>query len=364
MQTENRFNALVLHDAFAFKGGGERVALTLCEGLGCDLAFGEHRADSFDVSCIPGKCIDLKAVSRIPVWRTLKRFRAFGAKTGFLKQYDNVIYSGQNAPLAVFNHRLGKNIYYCHTPPRSLYDLKEYRLRGLSTGSRCVHNAYNYLFRPVYEASLRRMDVIVANSETVKKRIQRYLGLASQVVHPPCDTQHYAWQGQGDYYLSTARLDPLKRVDRIVQAFLSMPDKRLIVASTGPQAADLKKLAADAANITFTGSVDEAEWSRLMGRAIATIYAPKEEDFGLSPVESMAAGKPVLGVAEGGLMETVVPDETGVLLRPDPRPEDIADAVRKMTAQRARAMRATCEERAQRFSKEVFLEKMTAILAA
>ncbi len=362
MQTENRFNALVVHDAFAFKGGGERVAVALCEGLGSDLAFGEHHRDSFDLSGLKGNRIDLDAGSRVPVWRTLKRFHAFGIKTRFLKQYDAVIYSGQNAPLAVFQHRKGKNIYYCHTPPRSLYDLKEYRLLTLSPAKRCAHGAYNFLFQPIYEAALRRMDVMVANSQNVQKRIQHYLSLPSRIVHPPCDTQRFAWQGQGDYYLSTARLDPLKRVDRIVKAFLKMPDKRLVVASTGPQAAQLRSLAAQAKNIVFTGSVNEAEWLNWMGNAIATLYIPKEEDFGLSPVESMAAGKPVIGVAEGGLLETVLPGKTGTFLPADPDPQAIANAVSEMTAERAHSMRAACEERARLFDREVFLQKMRAIL--
>ena len=82
----------------------------------------------------------------------------------------------------------------------------------------------------------------------------------------------------------------------------------------------------------------------------------------MSPVESMAAGKPVIGVAEGGLLETVVPGETGILLRPEPKPKDVVAAVHELTPQRASQMRRECESRSTLFSRERFLEKMRAIL--
>jgi len=182
------------------------------------------------------------------------------------------------------------------------------------------------------------------------------------VVYPPCETEHFIWQGQEDFYLSTARLDSLKRVDLIVKAFIKMPGKKLVVTSGGPELGKLKRLACDASNVSFTGWVGEGELQRLVGNSIATIYVPKEEDFGMSPVESMSAGKPVIGVAEGGLLETVVDKETGFLLRPDPREEDIIGAIRKMDGSMALEMRGACEERAQQFDVKIFIEKMRNVM--
>lgn len=80
-------------------------------------------------------------------------------------------------------------------------------------------------------------------------------------------------------------------------------------------------------NISFTGPVEEEELRSLIGNAIATLYIPVDEDFGMSPVESMAAGKPVIGVREGGLIETVMDGETGILLNADPSIEQIRQGV-------------------------------------
>jgi glycosyltransferase involved in cell wall biosynthesis len=100
----------------------------------------------------------------------------------------------------------------------------------------------------------------------------------------------------------------------------------------------------------------------LVGNAIATIYLPRDEDFGMSPVESMAAGKPVIGVAEGGLLETIAQGETGILLPPDFSDEDLIDAVRQMTAERALAMRSSCEVRARNFTREKFVSAMREVI--
>jgi glycosyltransferase involved in cell wall biosynthesis len=358
----NRSKTIVLHDSFTFKGGGERLVHSLCQELNLDLAFGEQSDQGFDLSTLPGKLIDLKIQSHLWGWRTVKRLTSFCYKTKFLKNYDSVIYSGQNSPLAVHNHPAGKNIFYCHTPPRSLYDLKKYRLNSLSFRQKLNHHVFNLCFQPLYESAIGKMDVIVANSINIQKRIKKYLHKDSIVIYPPCDTQNFHWLGQEGYYISFARLDPLKRVDVIIKAFSQMPDKRLVIASTGPEMERLKQLAESSKNITFTGSVNDHQLQDLLGKSIASIYIPQEEDFGISPIESLAAGKPVLGVSEGGLTETLVHGKTGLLIPANPSPEDLIEAVHELDPKRALSLRASCEQRAGQFSREIFLEKMSRLI--
>ena len=206
------------------------------------------------------------------------------------------------------------------------------------------------------------MDVIVANSTNVQRRIKHYLGKDAKVVYPPADTQRFSWRGQHGYYLSTARLDRLKRVELVIRAFMQMPTKRLIVASGGSETERLRKIAVGAPNIGFTGWVSDRRLRSLLGGAIATLYVPRDEDFGMSPVESMAAGKPVIAAGSGGLQETVVDGETGTLLPADPSVDDIVEAVEELPPHRALAMRAACEARSQEFSTETFLSRMKAVI--
>ena len=148
----------------------------------------------------------------------------------------------------------------------------------------------------------------------------------------------------------------------IIQAFTQLPEKCLIVSSTGPEEKYLKQLAEGFDNIQFTGDINDQELQKLIGNAIATIYTPKDEDFGISPVESMAAGKPVIGVKEGGMLETVIHEKTGWLIPSNPSPENIIQAVGEATPEKTISMRVACEEQAQNFRTEIFEKKMRALI--
>jgi glycosyltransferase involved in cell wall biosynthesis len=100
----------------------------------------------------------------------------------------------------------------------------------------------------------------------------------------------------------------------------------------------------------------------LLGECLATIYIPKDEDFGMTPIESMAAGKPVIGVREGGLKETIQHGETGILVPADPDIEDIVQAVSQLDRRKAKNMREACQARAKRFDVTVFTSHMTNLL--
>ncbi|MER0240303.1 glycosyltransferase [Fulvimarina sp. MAC8] len=353
----------IFHDYFGIKGGGERLALTLANAFEADLFYGYRQPESYEPSMFPAHAVDLAlpAFLRRPGIRAASLAARFRLSRSTANPYATRVFSGVAAPFAVpLKSRGGKNIYYCHTPPRFLYDQKDFFLKDQG-GSFAKRLALSR-FEAGYRNAVDRMDVIVANSRNIQGRISHYLGRDSVVVYPPCDTHRFQYLRQGDYYLSTARVSGLKRVGSIVEAFLNMPEKRLIVASGGEELANVRRRAAGARNIEFFGWVKEAELQRLVGNAIATLYGPVDEDFGISPVESMAAGKPVIGVAEGGLKETILHDETGFLLPAGFKPDDIAAAVTTLTPERALAMRSACEKQAEQFSLARFLEGMRAII--
>lgn len=364
-QTRNT-KSIILHDYFESLEGGGKLSSILAKNLPADLAYGFARAQHPFLNPLEkdgmSNQYNLHAYSAIPLWLQFQLARAFTERTAFIKSYDSVIYSGFYTPLAVHHHPTGRNILYCHTPPRFIYDQRDFYLKQLPFWLRpALQTFINYL-QPRYEKAITQMDTLIANSENVRRRIHYYLGKEAIVVYPPCDTARFIWQGQENYYLSMGRLDPLKRIDLIIQAFLKMPDKHLIITSGGKELQRLQRLTKNAPHIRFTGWLDDSQLAALVGNAIATIYLPKEEDFGMSPLESMAAGKPVIGVAEGGLLETIIPSQTGILLEPSLNIEAICQAVEKMTPQRALSMRAACERQAQRFQIAVFMENMRRII--
>ena len=352
-------SGILLHDYFEICGGGERLALMLSKGLDLELCYGFWTEDSYEMSEAEGLTTrELNTFSRLSGWRTIKQMLAFRRRTRFLRDYELAIYSGVGAPLAVTNHQTGRNVFYCHTPPRFAYDQYDYYQSLLPNWQKPLLTSLSNYVKPLYENAVRSMDLIIANSRNVQSRIHEYLGMESQVIYPPVDTRRFSWIEQGDYFLSTARLDPLKRVDTVIKAFRLLPEQKLIITSGGSELERLKALAEGTTNIHITGWVSEAKLRELVGGARATIYIPRDEDFGMSPVESMAAGKPVIGVRSGGLLETVIPGRTGSLIAADPHPEELCDAVDELTAERALSMRQDCEARAQEFRESVFLQRM------
>lgn len=341
-------------------GGAEQVTLEFWRGLdepdllvgsigpAYEQLFREH----------PARLRALGKVSDSALRRTLATMRAFNGKARCLEKYDWVLFSGCYAPLGVVNRRRGANLLYCHTLPRFAYDLRDYYTAMLPSWQKPAFSLLVHYVRKHYERAVRRMDKVMCNSENVRARLKKYLAVESEVIYPPCDMREYTWREQGDYYLSSARLEPYKRVETIVRAFTDMPDRKLVVASGGSEEARLRALAGDAANIRFTGWLNKAELAGLVGGAIATIYVPRDEDFGLSPLESMSAGKPVIGVAEGGLLETVLDGETGILLRPGFDAQDLREAVDSMDAARALSLREACERRAREFHRERSLARI------
>jgi glycosyltransferase involved in cell wall biosynthesis len=350
----------ILHDYFAIKGGGEKLVLTLGEELQLPVIGG------FVNSQVQFDDFNLK-IKSLNAWQTLpwQFFSLVHRWSHYQSNAKQRIYSGVYAPLAIGCSQAQRHILYCHTPPRFVYDQKAYFLRHSSPLARpCLTRLMGY-FQPRYEQAVAQMDVVIANSQHVQQRIQHYLGRDSQVIYPPCDTQGFRYLGQGDYYLSTARLDGLKRVEQIIKAFVQMPDKKLVVASGGQEARRLQTLAAGCDNIQFTGWLDDKQLKQWVGHCIATLYLPRQEDFGISPVESMAAGKPVIGIAEGGLLETLRHQETGILLKPsddDALVVQIMTAVRQLDKNTAQQLRPYCEQRAQKFTTTFFLQQMRQLL--
>ncbi len=376
------FNAfmkiLIIHDRFMFRGGAERLVLIMAKGLGADICTGFWSdSECYPKSEVPHKLFVLGNPSQTSGWRYLKFQWLFYFKTKFIRDYDLVIFSGNNCLSAAHNVRPGvKKIFYCHTPVRHAFDLKNYYLKNKVWWKRIILWCAIPFSRLVYQWGFNQMDTVIANSRNVQDRIKKYLNHNSIVVWPPIQTDKFQWLGQGDYYLSFSRVDKLKRVGDVVRAFQKMPDKKLIIASAGDDFENVKKLATGYNNIKVIGWVDDKQLAELVGHCIASIYVPINEDAGMTPLESMSAGKPCIGVFDGGLKETIIDEKTGKFISasqvlPLPREgaggvneqfiEDIIKAVEWLTPETALKMRAGCEAQAKKFSEERFIDSIIQI---
>ena len=353
---------IILHDTFLYKWWWERLILMMAKSLNADLASGFFSKWSFDLrkEWFKGKMISISNEVFKKWFRHFKLKFAFLFKTKFLKDYETVIFSWDSISAVRNCSKNMKKIYYCHTPPRYLYDLKEIYIKKVPFLLRPAFLFVSYIFRKMYERDISKMDLVLTNSINTQKRIKKFLWIDSKILYPPVDLDEFKFISQKDYYLSFARLSDAKRVDKVVEAFKKLPDKKLVIIywENDPQREKIFDLAKDCKNIEFKTLPWNVGFTDYVGNCIATIYIPIDEDFWMSPVESMAAGKPVLWVNEGWLKETVIDKKTWVLIPEWAKIEDIIEAVEYLTSEKCLEMRKSCEARARDFSLEEFKNKL------
>lgn len=255
-----------------------------------------------------------------------------------------------------------RHVCYCHTPMRYAWDLQAEYLRatGLDRGPKswAVRAVLHYL-RNWDRATAARVDAFLTNSNYVAARIRNIYGRDAAVIHPPVDTSFFTPDGapREDWYVTVSRLAPYKRVDVIVQAFAAMPDRRLVVIGEGPQAEACRRWAGP--NVSFRGHAPAGELREALRRARGFVFAA-EEDFGIAPVEAQACGTPVVCYGRGGVLDSVIPERTGVLFERQTA-ESLCEAVRRF--EKMRFDEAEVRANAERFSVEAFRRRVSAALA-
>lgn len=208
--------------------------------------------------------------------------------------------------------RRAVHVCYCLTPTRFLWLYEQYRERERIGGLLDLGlKPLLAMLRRWDFAAAQRVDYFIAISTVVQERIRRIYDRESVVVHPPVDTRRFTPDPSapvGDYYLVVSRLIPYKRIDLAVRAFRELPDERLIVVGSGRARQALEDVAGP--NVSFLGWQPVERILELMRGCKAFIF-PGLEDFGITPVEAMSAGRPVIAFRGGGALDTVVPGETG-----------------------------------------------------
>src|ERR1700722_20720707 len=275
-----------------------------------------------------------------------------------LRGYDLVVSSESGPAKGVITSSTTRHICYCHTPMRYLWDLYP-AYRNEYTRSRLKRALMtplsNYLRLWDY-ASAARVDEFVANSENVRTRIWQTYRREAQTIHPPVDVDSFHWAPSEDYFLTVSELVAYKRIDLLVRHF-SRTGQRLRIAGTGPELHQLRGAAAP--NVEFLGRVSDAGLRDLYAGCRAFLL-PGEEDFGMTPVEALASGKPVIAYGRGGALETV-PDFGGVFFA-DQSLESFAEAMDRLERMEADIRPAELQAWAARFSEGEFSRKMAAVL--
>jgi glycosyltransferase involved in cell wall biosynthesis len=218
-----------------------------------------------------------------------------------------------------------RQVCYCHSPPRYLWDLQGDYTEGMGWAKRRVFDWTVPRARAFDHAAAQRVDRFIANSRFVAERIRRSYGREATVIYPPVSVDDFSPdRASEDFYLLVTQLTPYKRADLAVRAFTAL-GKRLVVIGEGTEFAALQKIAGPTVQLLgrqpFKVVKDHFE------RCRAFLY-PQVEDFGITAVEAQAAGKPVIAFRAGGALETVIEGVTGLFFD-EQTPEALGDAIKR-----------------------------------
>jgi glycosyltransferase involved in cell wall biosynthesis len=314
----------LVHDHLAQDGGAEKVLQVLAdmypEAPIYTLLYEKNNANKN----YKGKQIETSIIQKLPGgvkhYQWYLPFMPMAVEFFDLDAYDLVLSDTSSFAKGVITSPHTLHICYCHTPTRYLWSDTHQYINELK---------YNKWFKKIISLVLNRIrmwdklaadrvDVFIANSKTVQERITKYYHRDSVVIYPPVETEHFSVASvdpikqEKPYFLIGCRLAPYKRVDIVIEAFKSLgADYRLKIFGDGVDLKRLQKLAGETSRIEFVGRVSDAEKAELYRNSLAFIN-PQEEDFGITPVEAMASGRPVLAYRKGGATETIIEGKTGL----------------------------------------------------
>lgn len=272
------------------------------------------------------------------------------------EEYDLVISSSTAFSHGILTPIHTKHICYCHSPMRYAWDwANEYQDENKLKGFKSLFYAplIKYLREWDYLAA-DRPDCYIANSRNVHGRLKKYYRLDSDVIYPPVDVDKFRVnEKHSGFFLIVSTLTPYKKIDLAVQMFNKI-GRRLVIIGDGPQRSYLESIAGD--NIEFLGFKDDEVVAEYMKNCRAFIF-PGEEDFGMTPVEAMACGKPVLAYGKGGCTETVVSGKTGEFFFEE-TVESMEDGLARLLYNERFYKPHTIRRHARNFSREIFEKKI------
>jgi len=352
----------LIHDWLNGMRGGEKVLEVLCEIY--------PEADIFTLLYEPEKISE--------TIRTHRVFTSFiqrmpGAKKHYrhylplfpaaieqfdLRGYNLVISTSHCVAKGILAEPGTPHICYCHTPMRYAWEQYHEYFPSEQLG------LFKRWFIPLAISHLRVWDVVsaqrvnhfIANSAHVARRIKKYYGREALVVHPPVDAGRFRLSNVvEDYYLVVSALVPYKRIDRAIAAFNAL-SARLVVVGDGPEYKRLRRIAGS--TIFFIKKCTSEKLISLYANCRAFIF-PGEEDFGITPLEAMASGRPVIALGKGGVLETVVDKKTGLFFY-EPTAESLLGAVRR--AQEIKWDPQIIRSRALEFDRPLFKKRLAHVI--
>ena len=319
---------LIIQPYLNLKGGVERVILEVAKHYDATIYTTEYdKAATFEGF----KDIDIKIVGKdVPLADRLPYRASQGLRYGYnfyhmkiTEDYD--VANPHISPSEWIRHKNERVLWYCHTPPREVYDLYAVRMMQRSYKEKMLYAAMTGAYKVIAKNIVKNIEEVAANSQITRQRIKKYYSKESTVINPGVDYEKFKDNGDGRYFLYPSRFVVNKRQEYVINAFKKYVKETkskhsLVLAGTLSKDPEhikymrrLKSLAGSS-NIKFIPNPGDKKLTELYSNSTAVLFAAINEDFGIVPLEGMASSKPVISVNEGGPTETIINGKTGFLV--------------------------------------------------
>ena len=357
----------IIHEWLSSYAGSERVVEQLLRTYpGADVHAVVDFLSEKDRAFLGGRSVKTSFIQRLPLAR--KHFRHYlplmptAVEQFDLSAYDVVLSSNHAVAKGVIVGPDQLHVSYIHSPIRYAWDLQHQYLSeaGLKHGLKSIATrAMLHYMRLWDQAAASRVGVFVANSNYIARRIWNTYRREAEVIFPPVDVDSFAVQpAKESFYLAASRMVPYKRMPLIAEAFAAMPDRKLVIVGDGTELQKVKAVAGP--NVEVLGYQSSEVLRDLMSRAKAFVFAA-EEDFGITPVEAMACGTPVIAYGRGGATDSVIDGHTGLFFH-EQSTSAIVNAIKQFEATQDDFDPHAIRRHAETFRPERFREEIAALV--
>lgn len=367
----SKLKIAIVHDWFVSDGGGEKVTESLISIFPQAEIFSIVRfRDDKNNHFLDGQKVHTSFIQKFPKARTKYRsylpFMPLAIEQFDLSGFDIIISSSHAVAKGVLTGPDQIHICYCHSPIRYAWDLqhqymKESNVKGIKSA---IARIILHYIRMWDSRTASGVDIFLANSSFIKRRIKKTYQRDSVVVYPPVNINNFSVENnKEDFYLTASRFVPYKKIPLIAEAFSKMPSRKLVIIGDGPDMEKVKKASNGANNIEILGYQPFNVLKDHMQRAKAFVFAA-EEDFGIINVEVQACGTPVIAFGRGGARETVCgegSEKTGIFFN-EQTAESIQDAVQRFEDLPLRPSSVACRANAEKFSESLFHNRFQEVL--
>jgi glycosyltransferase involved in cell wall biosynthesis len=362
----------IFHNFLDNIGGAEVVDLILARELKADIYTTNIDREKIQKMGFEDVAPRIFSIGKIPINAPFRqefsywKFRNLNIEKKTRKKYDFYIIAGDWAMAGALHNK--PNLWYVFSPTREIWDLYEYtRKNSVPFYLRWIFDLWVLLRRKINKMDSRKIKRVISISKNVRGRVKKYLEKDSSVIYPPTETSKFYYKRNGDFWLSVNRLITHKRVDMQIKAFQKLPNEKLVIVGSYEQSRHFRKHAnyikkIKPKNVEILSWVDEKKLIELYADCKGFITTSQDEDFGMTPIEAMASGKPVIAPNEGGYKETIINNKTGVLIKDideDKLVNSIKEMSKRLKSKKNRNIyKNECQKQARKFDTKKFIEKI------